>query len=90
MIDANFRYVKMIVGVLHGIEIKFADSYKMFRLLFIGCEPLMRTDGGHHRKWQMASIIRFFITYSIDQSNKSHNAPVPYPTMHYSKQKSAY
>ena len=35
-------------------------------------------------------MLNVLIWYEIDLINKSHNAPVPYPTMHHSEQKCAH
>ena len=56
MTNAYFRYDQVIVDVLHGIEIKFSDSYKMFQFLFY---RLWTTDGWHHKTWKGASSFMF-------------------------------
>ena len=45
----------------------------------------------HHQNWMLSPVSKKYDGYmATEQSHKFHNAPVPYPTMHYSEQKCAY
>ena len=78
----SFRSFHHVISVIHGIVFRIF-YFVMTRMNVIYQWQIWQ----RFFDWNFVTLVRFWGRRKINQCHKSHNAPIPYPIVHHSKQK---